>query len=101
MDSLFTSKLASRLSWAPRSRIDSFRQLDRLRSFYPPTSPFATSSGCPDLTAVTLLGFFPSRVFSVHASRPHTRPGLADLNPSLRPKTLGPRPSRPAASKAG
>jgi hypothetical protein len=47
------------------------------------------------------FGLFLSRVFSAHASRSQTRPGLADLNPSLRPKTLGPRPSRPAASRTG
>jgi len=63
-------KLASRLSWTPRSGIDSFRQLHRLRSLYPLTNPFATSPSCPDLAADTLLGFvFLSRVFSAHASR--------------------------------
>jgi hypothetical protein len=49
-------KLASRLSWTPRSRTDSFCQLHRLRSFYPLTNPFATSPSCPDLAADTLLG---------------------------------------------
>jgi len=49
-------KFASRLPWTPRSRTDSFRQLHRLRSFYPLTNPFATSPSCPDLAVDTLLG---------------------------------------------
>jgi hypothetical protein len=79
--------------------------------FIPPASPTSkrlsphesvrNQRGLPRPWWPLLLGFFPSRAFSVHASRPHTRPGLADLNPSLRPKTSGPRPSRPAASRTG
>jgi hypothetical protein len=85
-----------------RSGTDPFRQLHRLRSFTPFANPFATSPGCPDLAADALLGFFPSRVFSVHASRPRPALGLADPEHSpLHPKASGQRPSRPAASRAG
>jgi hypothetical protein len=61
---------ASRLLWAPSSRITTFCQLHLLRSFPPPTSPFSTSPGCPVLVADTLLVLFPSRVFSNHTSGP-------------------------------
>jgi len=63
------------LLWAPSSRITSFCQLHLLRSFDPPANPFSASPGCPVLTADTLLGFFPSRVFSNRASGP--RPAQA------------------------
>jgi len=68
-------KSASRLLWAPSSRTTLFRQLHLLRSFDPPASPFATSPSCPVLAADSLLGFFPSRVFSNHALGP--RPAQA------------------------
>jgi hypothetical protein len=71
----------------PSSGIDSFRQLHRLRSFSPLTNPFATNPGCPDLAADALVGFFPSRVFSVHASRP--RPALGLAGPTHIPKPEG------------
>jgi len=50
-------KHAFRLSWAPRSGTGSFRQLHRLRSFDPLTSPFTTSPSCPVLAADALLSF--------------------------------------------
>jgi hypothetical protein len=66
---------ASRLLWAPSSRITPFCQLRLLRSFDPSANPFSASSGCPVLAADALLGFFPSRVFSNRASGP--RPAQA------------------------
>jgi len=47
-----------------------YRELRLLRSVLPLTNPFATDASCPPSAAVTLLGFFPSRVFSDHASNP-------------------------------
>jgi hypothetical protein len=68
----------SRLLWAPSSRITTFCQLRLLRSLDPPANPFSTSPGCPVLAADTLLGFFPSRVFSNRALGP--RPAQGDLS---------------------
>jgi len=61
---LFKPKLASKSFWAPFSGVTSFRQLHLFRSFYPLTNPFSFSPSCPVLTAVTLMGFFPFKVFS-------------------------------------
>jgi hypothetical protein len=71
------------------SGIDSFRQLHRLRSVSPLTNPFATNPGCPDLAADALVGFFPFKVFSVHASRP--RPALSLAGPKHVPPPEGVR----------
>jgi len=86
-----TRRPASQLPWTPRSRIDSFCQLHRTSKLLSPHKSVRTSPSCPDLAADTLLSFlFLSRVFSVHASRSQTRPGLADLNPSQTSGDVGP-----------
>ena len=57
-----------------------------------PSSPCEsvhTCPGCPESVADPLLGFCPSRAFSVHASEPRTRPSHAGSNMSLHPKARG------------
>jgi hypothetical protein len=58
-----------------RSKTALYGELHRLRSLPPLTSPFSNSSGCPSPPADTLLGFFPSKVFSDCVSKP--RPAQA------------------------
>jgi len=70
-----TSVIASRLPWDPQQRshfIPSASPTSKLRSLY---ESVRTSSGCPSLAAVTLLGFLPSEAFSSRASGP--RPARA------------------------
>jgi len=65
-----TRRPASRAELGSNDELAAYRELRLLRSVLPLTNPFATDASCPPSAAVTLLGFFPSRVFSDHASNP-------------------------------
>jgi hypothetical protein len=94
MSSLFTCpKARFPVTLDSSSKTALYSELHRLRSLVPLTSPFAIDSSCPLSTAVTLLGFFPSKAFSDHASKPRTRPSHKDSNTRLSPKS--PRDLRP------
>jgi len=88
MSSLFTCpKARFPVTLDSSSKTARYSELHRPRSLVPLTSPFAIDSSCPSSTAVTLLGFFPSKVFSDHASKPRTRPSHEDSNTRLSPKS--------------
>jgi hypothetical protein len=81
MSALFTNPKASFPDVLGSSNeAAAFRELHLLRSVPPLTNPFAADVSCPSPTADTLLGFFPSRVFSHHASKPRTRPNRKGSN---------------------
>jgi len=74
------------------NELAAYRELHLLRSVPPLTSPFSTDASCPSPAADTLLGFFPSRVFSDHALKPRTRPSPKARTRPLNPKTQSTRP---------